>query len=81
MATKETKSLAESLLQIQTKLKAPKGLRNTFGNYSYRNTEGILEAVKPLLLEEGMTLKITDDLVCLGDRYYIKATAVVTKLS
>lgn len=76
---KTTKTLDESLLEIQSKLKAPKGLRNTFGNYNYRNTEGILEAVKPLLKEEGVTLKITDSLEAIGDRYYVKATAILTK--
>lgn len=82
MATTEkktTKTLEEALLEVQSKLKAPKGLRNTFGNYSYRNTEGILEAVKPLLLEEGLTLKITDGLEAIGDRYYVKATVILTK--
>jgi len=74
-----TKTLDESLLEIQSKLKAPKGLRNTFGNYSYRNTEGILEAVKPLLSEEGVTLKITDSLEAIGNRYYVKAVAILSK--
>ena len=65
------------LTDIQNKLKAPKGQFNKFGNYHYRNCEDILEAVKPLLREEELTLVITDDLVLIGDRYYIKATVVL----
>jgi len=63
------------VLQLQTRLKAPKSARNTFGNYNYRNLESILEAAKPLLSEIGLLLHITDELVLVGDRYYIKATA------
>jgi len=62
-----------NLNEIQKNLKAPKNKRNTFGNYDYRNCEGILEAVKPLLGES--VLLLTDELVMLGERYYIKATA------
>lgn len=79
MASKTEKTLEESLLEVQSKLKAPKGLRNTFGNYNYRSTEGILEAVKPLLKEEGLTLKLSDSLEAIGDRYYVKATATLKK--
>lgn len=64
------------LSEIQKHLKAPKSQRNTFGNYNYRNCEDILEAVKPLLGEA--TLVISDEVVQLGDRYYIKATARFT---
>ncbi len=56
---------------------APKGQTNTFGNYKYRSCEDILNAVKPLLKQEGLVLKITDDIVLIGDRYYVKATARV----
>jgi len=62
---------------IQTKLNAPKNQRNTFGNYNYRSCEDILEALKPLLKETGCTLTISDDVVLVGDRYYIKATATI----
>lgn len=64
------------LSSIQKNLKAPKSQRNTFGNYNYRNAEDILEAVKPLL--EGSILTITDEIVLIGTRYYIKATATLT---
>lgn len=64
--------LQESLSEIQKNLKAPKGQRNNFGKYNYRSCEDILEAVKPLLGE--MILTISDEIVHLGDRFYVKAT-------
>lgn len=57
---------------IQKKLKAPKGQTNTFGGYNYRSCSDILEAVKPLL--DDATITITDELVMVGQRYYVKAT-------
>lgn len=65
------------LAQIQSELKAPKGQRNTFGKYNYRSCEDILEAVKPLLTERGLVLLITDDIVQIGERYYVRATATI----
>ncbi len=62
---------------IQQKLNAPKGQFNKFGNYSYRNCEDILMAVKPLLRETGTTLIITDEIVAVLDRVYVKATATL----
>lgn len=70
-------SINEKLLNIQTELKAPKGQENTFGHYRYRSCEDILEAVKPLLKVNKVTLQLTDDIVFLGNRYYIKATAIL----
>lgn len=67
--------MLEKLMKIQQELKAPKGQYNNFGNYSYRSCEDILEAVKPLLLREKLVLKLSDELVQIGERYYIKATA------
>ena len=69
--------MVDKLMRIQAKLKAPKGQRNTFGNYNYRSCEDILEAVKPLLTEEGCTLTLSDEIELIGDRYYIKATATL----
>jgi len=63
------------VLKLQKELKAPKSAINTFGNFNYRNLESILEAAKPLLFKHGLILHISDDLVMVGDRYYIKATA------
>lgn len=65
----------ELLSSIQQNLKAPKGQFNDFGKYRYRSCEDILEAVKPLL--NGGTLIIGDDLVLIGDRYYVKATVTL----
>lgn len=64
-----------SLAYIQANLKAPKKQKNTFGNYNYRSQEDILEALKPLLIETKSRLIMSDDLVLIGDRYYLKATA------
>ena len=70
--------IAEKLLNIQQELKAPKNQRNNFGGYNYRSCEDILEAVKPLLKANNCTLTISDELVNIGTRYYIKATATLT---
>ena len=61
------------LQELQQKLKAPKDLFNSFGGYNYRSAEGILNALKPLLAETKTTILITDDLVNIGERYYVKA--------
>lgn len=65
------------MADIQGKLKAPKGQENKFGGYKYRSCEDIVEAVKPLLIEHGAHLRISDEVVQLGERYYVKATASV----
>lgn len=71
-------SIYAKLMEIQTKLKAPKGQYNSFGKYSYRNCEDILEALKPLLLEQKCVVVLSDEVVQIGGRYYIKATATLT---
>ena len=70
--------LHEKLLAIQTKLKAPKGQYNSFGNFNYRSAEDILEAVKPLNAEQGLLLTITDEIKEVGGRIYVVATATVS---
>lgn len=65
------------LLSIQSELNAPKNLYNKFGGYAYRSCEAILESVKPLLLKNNLTLTIKDELVNIGDRYYVKAVATL----
>ena len=70
------KNLNEALVSVQSKLKAPKGQYNSFGKYKYRSCEDILEAVKPLLAEVGCTLRISDEIMQVGERIYVKATAV-----
>ena len=67
--------LIKKLAGIQSKLNAPKGQFNKFGKYNYRNCEDILQAVKPLL--DGAVVLLTDDIVQIGDRFYVKATAKI----
>ncbi len=71
------KTLHQKLVEIQQNLKAPKGQFNKFGNYKYRSCEDILEAVKPLLKEREMLISIQDEMIQLGERYYIKSTVEV----
>ena len=68
----------KQLVEIQNELKAPKSQFNKFGGYKYRNAEDILEAVKPLLFKHKCTLTISDDIVCTGERIYVKATVVIS---
>lgn len=75
---KENKNIFERLAIIQAKLKAPKDQYNSFGKYKYRSAEGILEAVKPILREQDCLLWITDEIVEVGGRVYVKATACFT---
>lgn len=74
-------TIYEKLAAVQYALKAPKSQLNKFGGYNYRNCEDIIEAAKPLLNQHGLLLTLTDDLVLIGDRYYVKATAMVTDVS
>lgn len=67
----------KELNTIQSLLKAPKEQYNKFGNYKYRNCEDILEAVKPLLFSQSCTLTISDEIVMIGTRYYVRATATI----
>lgn len=71
-------NLYEKLLAIQNILKAPKNQLNEFGGYNYRSCEDILEAVKPLCLENRAVLTISDKIVAVGGRYYVEATATLT---
>jgi hypothetical protein len=71
--------MMEELVKIQADLKAPKGQRNDFGKYNYRSCEDILTAVKPLLSDNGCYLVINDDIVMLGNRFYVKATVTIFK--
>lgn len=71
------KQIYSALMAVQRDLKAPKGQYNSFGKYKYRSLEDIIEAVKPLLNENGLILNMTDDVVMVGDRIYIKATVSV----
>ena len=66
------------LMEIQSQLKVHKGQRNNFGKYNYRSCEDILEALKPLLKKYECTLVINDDIIMLGNRFYVKATATIS---
>lgn len=70
-------TIYEKLNIIQLKLRAPKDLKNKFGGFNYRSAESILENIKPLLLETKTALTLSDEVVYIGDRYYIKATATL----
>mgnify|MGYP000679024163 CR=1 FL=1 len=67
----------KELIAIQSELKAPKSQFNKFGGYKYRKAEDILEAAKPLLNKQKCTLTITDDIVMVGNRIYVKSTATI----
>jgi hypothetical protein len=70
--------MIEKLLKIQQELKVPKTRHNKFGNYNYRNTDDIVEAVKPLCHAEGLVLTLSDEVVEVGSRIYVKASASIT---
>lgn len=67
----------KKLLEIQAELKCPKGSLNKFGNYKYRSAEQILESVKPLLQKHGATLTLSDDIVQVGNKLFLKAKATL----
>lgn len=73
----EGKQIYAALQAVQRELKAPKGQYNSFGKYNYRSCEDIVEAVKPLLNEQGLILTMSDEVIGVGDRVYIKATCKV----
>lgn len=67
--------ISKALVAIQSELKAPKNQYNSFGKYHYRSAEDILEAVKPLLKKHSATLYLSDEIITVGDRVYLKTTA------
>lgn len=67
----------ENLFKVQAELKCPKGSYNSFGKYKYRSAEQILESVKPLLQKHGLLLILTDEIVEVGSKLFLKATASV----
>lgn len=68
-------NIYEKLMNIQSELKSPKNLVNKFGGFNYRSCEDILEAVKPLLKKYRCTLKLSDEIVNIGNRNYVQSTA------
>ncbi len=71
-------NLNKSLIKVQSELKAPKGQRNKFGNYNYRSAEDILEAVKPSLATNGLTMQISDSVAEVAGIPYIESMVVVS---
>ena len=71
----------KELITIQSELKAPKSQFNKFGGYKYRKAEDILEAVKPILAKQKCTLVLTDEIVLVGNRIYVKSTATLKNSS
>ena len=70
----------EKLINIQNEIRAPKSQWNNFGRYNYRNAEDILQAFKPLGKKYGCMINLTDDLIYIGDRFYVKSTAKIIDL-
>lgn len=71
------KNTLERLLEVQRLLKAPKNQYNTFGKYKYRSCEDILEALKPILADQGLVLRLYDEIITIGDRVFLKAIAAL----
>ena len=69
-------NIFEKLSAVQSELNAPKNRENTFGKYTYRSCEDILEAVKPLLKKHKAAIRLTDSIEMIGDRYYVHAQAL-----
>lgn len=70
-------NIYEKLSNIQSELKCNKSQYNSFGKYKYRSCEDILEALKPIVANNKATLILSDELVNIGERYYIKSTATL----
>ena len=70
-------TITQKLATIQQKLKAPKSQYNSYSKYAYRNAEDILEAVKPLCAETGTLVLLSDEIINIGSRFYVKATAAL----
>lgn len=71
-------NLTETMSAIQFKLKSPKGQFNNFGKYAYRSQEDILEAVKPLLAENNITMRISDSVEEVAGTIIINACVCVS---
>jgi len=70
--------MLDRLAKVQSELNAPKNQYNSYGNYKYRSCEDILASVKPLLAANGLSMTISDEVLLVGERFYIQATVRVT---
>lgn len=75
---KSAMDFTRKFVEVQSRLRAPKGQYNSFGKYKYRSAEDILNAVKPLLHEYGLLLTMSDSVRAVGNRFYVEATATIT---
>ena len=73
----EKLSFRERVVLVQASLKVPKTQYNSFGKYNYRNCEDVMEALKPLLLENSLCQMVSDEIEVVGDRIYVKSTVTV----
>ncbi len=73
-------NIYEKLNLVQSQLKAPKGQYNSFGNFKYRSLEDIVEAAKPLLMNQRLCLTISDSVKLIGDRFYVEAAATLINI-
>jgi hypothetical protein len=74
----ENKTIYQKLIEVQNKIRVTKDKNNDFGKYKYRSAEMIYEGAKPLCMECGLLLTVSDEVVTMGERYYIKSTATIT---
>jgi len=72
------KELNQKLAIVQTKLKTKKTSYNSFGKYYFRKAEDILEAVKPFLLEQGVSVTITEDIIATDPVPMLQSTAIIS---
>lgn len=72
-------TIQQILTKIQAELNVPKKRFNSFGKYNYRNLEDIYESLKPILKKNNINLTLQDDIICVSDRVYVKATATLSK--
>lgn len=70
----------KKLMEVQHDLKAPKGQTNKFGNYKYRSCEDILEALKPFLYQQGMSIFMSDEVIEVNNRNYVKSTVTLVDI-
>lgn len=68
----------KELIDLQQRMKSPKSEYNKFGNFNYRNLEQMLTTLKPILKDYGCTVVFTDDIVCVGNKNYVKATVTIS---
>ena len=77
--TKDTTNIYDCIRAVQMDFNAPKSRYNSFGDYYYRSAEDMEAGLKPLLHKYGMTMMIDDEVVMIGDRFYVKATVSIHK--